>query len=572
MKRWRRLGLQSQIFTFHLIATIFLVLIMGLTLLYSMPGIIVKEVAKTTAASIDKSGSQLEMYVKQMKGVSDLLANSPQVKRYLGGKESESDQGDIETIIASILQIDTEIASIILIGPNDRMISNEKNLDGHFSDTLKEQTWYKEALTSNMPVLTSARMQEFSMDKDNWVISIGCEVKDTDGTHLGVLRIDLTYKALETVLTDFDLGNNGFVFIVNDEKQVVYHKDTAYFIDEVKKNELVALLNMENDELLKEQKLIHSKKINNTNWLLVGVSTLDSATKMQNDIVLALFIMGSILLIITLYGSVIFAASVSKPIRQLEKIMKEVENGRFDLDFHILGSAEVQHLSQHFKSMVRQIQKLMDEIKTKEKTLRISELKTLHSQINPHFLYNTLDTIVWLAELGSYEQVVSVSKAMANFFRLSLRGGSEFTTVREELEHVRQYLVIEKERYQDKLSYEIFADESLYEINIPKIILQPIVENAIDHGIRKLPNNGMIRIEALKTDTGIQFYVEDNGVGFDSAVPIKREESKRLGGVGLQNVDERIKLYYGQSFGIKIESFLGKGTKIVIELGTTITK
>jgi two-component system, sensor histidine kinase YesM len=165
-------------------------------------------------------------------------------------------------------------------------------------------------------------------------------------------------------------------------------------------------------------------------------------------------------------------------------------------------------------------------------------------------------------------KVVSVSKAMASFFRLSLRGGSELTTVQDELEHVKQYLLIQKERYQDKLSFEIHADESLLEISIPKIILQPLVENSIYHGIRKLPGMGFISIGAAKTDYGLMFTVDDNGVGFNTEIPLQRETTNRLGGVGLQNVDERIRLYYGDGFGLDIESTLGKGTKVTLRLGS----
>jgi len=161
---------------------------------------------------------------------------------------------------------------------------------------------------------------------------------------------------------------------------------------------------------------------------------------------------------------------------------------------------------------------------------------------------------------------------MASFFRLSLRGGSELTTVRDELEHVRQYLLIQKERYQEKLSFEIQADERLQELSIPKIILQPLVENAIHHGIRSLRGKGLIRIKTEKTEEGILLSVEDNGLGFDTKVPLKRDESARLGGVGLQNVDERIKLYYGDDYGLDLESTPGKGTKVKLRLGYSLTK
>lgn len=572
MKRWYSLGLRTQILTFYLIGIAVIVVVMGVTLFYSTSRIITKEVAKTTETAIDKSGSQLEMYINRLKGLSDLLAENPQIGRFFGqsrtnGDGKQRDKSDIEALITSILKSDKEIEAIILVGADGKVISNEKNLNMNFAGNVREQEWYKDTLKEMMPILTSARMQEFSMDKDNWVVSLGHEIKNEQGQHIGILRIDLRYKAVEAILKDLDLGFKGFAFIMNDKNEVVYHKDTSFFRDNKKILQLQNIIEMKDSELSKLQMLTHRYKLKNTDWLLVGVATLDSAVQMQNDIVLALWILGTIMLIFTLGSSSLFAASVSKPVRKLEKIMTQVEDGIYNADFSIKGSAEIESLSKRFKSMMKEIQKLMDEIRTKEKSLRVSEIKTLHSQINPHFLYNTLDTIVWMAELGDMDKVVSVSKAMASFFRLSLRGGSELTNVRDELEHVKQYLLIQKERYQDKLSFDIHADESLFDISIPKIILQPLVENSIYHGIRNLAGMGNIIIEAIKTEYGLLLTVEDNGVGFNVEVPRKNEAASPLGGVGLQNVDERIRLYYGEGFGLNLTSIPGKGTKVLLKLG-----
>ena len=293
---------------------------------------------------------------------------------------------------------------------------------------------------------------------------------------------------------------------------------------------------------------------------------------MENDVILMLWIVGSILLVVTISAGTYFANNITTPLKKLEKSMDSLENYKNNIgDFQNLdGNLEIESLSSHFIDMTKNINRLMNENSEKEKALRISELKTLHSQINPHFIYNTIDTIVWLAEFGNNEKVVDVSKAMAKFFRLSLRGGSEFTTVRDELEHVRQYLYIQKERYQEKLDYEINFEEEILDVNIPKIILQPLVENSIYHGIRRKKGNGRIVINANKDGDKLILSVSDNGNGFDSSVLVKRSEELRLGGVGLNNIDERIKLYYGDGFGIKIDNSLNEGAKVEIILGNFI--
>ncbi|WP_430510400.1 sensor histidine kinase [Gottfriedia solisilvae] len=194
----------------------------------------------------------------------------------------------------------------------------------------------------------------------------------------------------------------------------------------------------------------------------------------------------------------------------------------------------------------------------------------LHSQINPHFLYNTLDTIVWMTEFEEKERVISITKALAKFFQLSLSGGNEFTTIQNEIEHVKQYLFIQKERYGEKLSYSIDYNPALNDVKIPKILLQPIVENAIYHGIRESDENGEITIRLEKDHKDILFFIQDNGIGFDTTKlnAINKMKTAKLGGIGISNVNKRIKLYYGESYGISIQSIIGKGTKVMIRIKT----
>lgn len=575
MKPWRLWGIRTQILVFYLAATLFIVGAMGLALFFSTTRIVSQEVAKTTATAIDKSGRQLEMYIDQLKGLSDLLAESPQVHRYFGQSSPDDVAGDerrdIERMIQGMLNTNPEIASIILIGAKGQLITNEQNLEMHYSGDIQDQEWYQEALGSTMPILTSARMQEFSMDKDNWVISLGRELTDQnqEKKHLGVLRIDLKYDAIESILKDMSLGQEGYSYILNQSQQVVYHPNPQYFSQEEKRLELIDMLEMEGNELSREYKLTHRYNLNNSDWVLVGVASLDGVRRMEAEIIIVLVVLGSVLLLAAFGSSAIYASSVARPIRQLEKAMEEVEKGSLATEVGVVGSAEIASLSTHFLSMLDRIRELMQEIRNKEQFLRASELKTLYSQINPHFLYNTLDTIVWLAEFGNTERVISVSKAMARFFRLSLRGGSETTTVRDELDHVRQYLFIQKERYQDKLSYEIQAEDGLMDISIPKILLQPLVENAIYHGLRKMPGGGMIRITARKGEKDeLLLAVEDNGGGFEDAE--KGKDPLRLGGVGLKNVAERIRLYYGEDYGLSIANRPGQGATIILRLKTTL--
>ena len=583
LQPWRKQSLRTQILVFVVLVSVLIVALMGAALFYSTSAIITGEASDATAMAIDGGGHQLEMFVDQLKGITGILVENPQVRRYFGLPEPETgalsgDRDDIDALIASLLHANTNIVSIFLVGADGWIITNETDLDMSFTGSIQDQEWYKAALASDMPILTSARMQDFSMDKEGWVISLGREIMDDQNQPAGILRIDLKYQAIESVLRSLDLGANGYAFILNDDGQVVYHRDPTFFASEEKRQQLLHVLDMPDPELIKQGRLIHKYHLTNADWLLVGVASLDGVARMQRDIFVVLWILGSILFMVTLISISLFARRVTQPIRRLEQAMAEVEQSLSILDgkagqdmplisTDVAGSAEIESLSHHFQSMMERIRSLMAEIRRQEQVLRRSELDTLYSQVNPHFLYNTLDTIVWLAELGSIDRVIATCKAMARYFRLSLRGGSTTTTVRNELDHVRQYLLIQKERYQEKLSFEITADESLMDISMPRILLQPLVENAINHGIRRLPGNGLIQITAAAAgDADLLLSVHDNGPGFDRAVPVQRNDPERLGGIGLQNVAERVRLYYGDGYGLTIESEPGVGSTVSLRL------
>ena len=279
-------------------------------------------------------------------------------------------------------------------------------------------------------------------------------------------------------------------------------------------------------------------------------------------------LVGMILFIIAAFSVALFAGRITIPFQRLEKAMQNIEHGLKEIPIDEKGCFEAQSLAKHFNSMIVQIEKLMQEITEKEKHLRVTEISALHSQINPHFLYNTLDTIVWMAEFNDSEKVIEITKALAQFFRLSLSGGNEMTTVENELHHVRQYLFIQKERYGDKLNYNIVCDQSIRNVRMPKILLQPIVENALYHGIRSIPHNGHIHISAIASGEDVELIVRDNGQGFNvkQLSTDTTEKRTKLGGVGIQNVDQRIKLYYGSNYGITINSSPTIGTTVTIKI------
>lgn len=561
--------LRVQIALHYIVSSVLTLLFIGIILYFSIASIVQKEATTNTENAVEQSGMYIDLYIDRLKALSWLLAENPQLVDYFSSTDRQQvDKEMILSMIDTSIATDPFIESIVIVSKDGQIISNESGLSMSMSSNMMKEAWYVSAINNgDVPVLTSARMQDFSMDKDNWVISLSREIKNEQGRNIGVLLIDVQYKVIEDYLENLDLGHTGFSFILNANHEVVYHEDPAYFQNEIKQQALyeIALDPAAYDQT--EKTFTHLYSLRNADWIFAGVSSQDELTAIKNKLFNIFILFGFGFLVIATVSVVLFTGRITTPFRKLEQAMQDIEQGLTEIPIDSKGCYEAQSLSRHFNGMMMEIRKLMQEITDKEKDLRRSEISTLHSQINPHFLYNTLDTIVWMAEFNDSEKVIEMTKALAQFFRLSLSGGNELTTVENELDHVRQYLFIQKERYGDGLIYTIDYDPSLSRVQMPKIILQPIVENALYHGIRGLDRQGVIEVRAEMDGDQVIFTVRDNGDGFDKDALLQNTTNQmtKLGGVGIKNVDERIQLYYGQKYGVNIHSdHNGTTVRIVI--------
>ncbi len=297
-------------------------------------------------------------------------------------------------------------------------------------------------------------------------------------------------------------------------------------------------------------------------------------TTMFSYIFIAAIAVGLLVVFISYYIS----QSITRPVRELSKATEKVARGDLSVRAGIdTGSSEIAVLSESFNEMIDRISRLLDQVRTEQESLRRAELELLQSQINPHFLYNTLDTIVWLAEAGDQARVVSMVGSLSKFFRASLGQGKDQVTVKDEIDHVRSYLEIQQVRYQDILDYSIDVPQEVYDSPVPKITLQPLVENALYHGIKNKRGRGRITITGKSENNCIYIYIEDNGMGMTQDRLEKVSEkmndpdlfknAEDKGDVfGLSNVNERIKLMFGTRYGIHIDSVYGEGTTVTILL------
>ncbi|MDX9777017.1 MAG: sensor histidine kinase, partial [Petrimonas sp.] len=267
-------------------------------------------------------------------------------------------------------------------------------------------------------------------------------------------------------------------------------------------------------------------------------------------------------------------ASINKPIKRLENLSKRIAEGDFTVRVKLPQVSELDGLTDNLNIMAVKIQALIAENVRKQQNLQKSEMKALQAQITPHFLYNTFDTIVWLAEENKNDQVIEITRSFSNFFRISLNKGKDFLTVSEEFEHVRSYLIIQKIRYRDILDYEIEYPPEMANFQILKLLLQPLIENALYHGIKNKRGRGLLAVKGWRENERLCFSVKDNGIGMreEQLANIMKQingsgDPEDLSNVyGLYNVNKRLELYYDTSTKLKITSRYNEGTTVFFSI------
>lgn len=448
-------------------------------------------------------------------------------------------------------------------------------------DVTREE-WFQNTLrrTDNLHFSTPHVQYIFDANENQyrWVITLSRAVEITHGTSTdqGVLLIDISYGSLQQLLDNITLGNGGYLYMMSSSGELIYHPQMQ-LIDagQMEENTDAAASYRDGNyqEIYQgEKRDVTVKSVGYTGWKIIGV-TPEKGFSLNNlkTQLFVIFIVAFFLFILVIINAYI-SSRITNPIKELEKSVNALEAGELDTEVYTGGSYEIQHLGRSIGDMAERIQVLMDDIVTEHESKRKSEFDTLQSQINPHFLYNTLDIIVWMIENEQKNEAVKVVTALARFFRISLSKGKNIIPVRDELEHVRNYLMIQQMRFKNKFTYRIEPEEGTSDFASLKLMLQPLVENAIYHGMEFMDGDGEILITVRMENGDLWFSIQDNGLGMtkeqaDSLLTENAHVSSRHGsGIGVKNVNERIRLYFGESYGLTIDSEPDVGTVVRIHL------
>lgn len=558
----KRYSLFVQMVVYIAMTMLILLGIVGAAYYHTTSSLIREMTEKSTQNTISQSGQFVQSYLEKLKGTTSGLARNDLVKTYAKDSTAENEQ-HLRKLFDTILLTDHDLVSALLVTKSGYLVATDEASSMKTSSDMMKEAWYQAAIQEHaMPVLTPAR-QNLSESNDKWVVSITQEVVDSQGNNLAVLRLDIAYDTLSRYLDRLQLGADGFTFIINSKHEFVYHPKKSVYSSSQEMKALEPYILTKDGYVNQGASYAYQYQIPESDWVVIGVASLENLHQLQGQMLMSFVVTGLLALGICLLGIWAILRHWLKPLRDLQETILAIGDGDASLRAKEEGAPELVDLAHHFNRMLDQIDKLMLAVKEEEQNVRNYELQALSSQINPHFLYNTLDTIVWMAEFNDSEKVVEVTKSLAKYFRLALNQGNEQIALKDEIDHVRQYLFIQKQRYGDKLTYEIEEDERYDHFQLPKLVLQPLVENAIYHGIKEIKGQGLVRVSVKEKDNFLVISISDNGRGF-IAQDTTENLLVKLGGVGLTNVHQRLRLQFGEQYQMQIDS--KKGSHTIISL------
>lgn len=569
---------------------------LGVLIAWTTDNIIEKQVNEHTSQLIGNVNKSLEVYAGNLQNITYFISFNPQVKRYLYNEtvNQDTEEYDIRKFLQGFTTLYSEVAGIMVVNASGNYISNE--MYARTSRSLTEEDWYKEAVAqkgifklighpSGRNVTTHVNY------KDEDIVSVVRAILDPESQEIkGVVLIDLKLRVIAETVKDVNLGKSGYLMVIDDKGDNIFTPQlpAEHTFD---RNWITDSASGTFSKVIKGKKMqFIYRKSPFTNWTTVGVFSTQETVMEVREIRLYLITFVFVVCLLGIAASYYLSYTISWPIWQLMSFMRRAEEGNLTIRFKGTRQDEVGMLGRSFNAMLAQITKLISLVEEEQRKKREAELRSLQAHIKPHFLYNTLDTIQWLARKNGAHEVTEVVDSLSRLFRIGLSKGNEIIPLLDEFEHVKSYLIIQKMRYKDKLNYTIQVDPLLQHLYVLKLLLQPVVENAIYHGIKQRRGPGTINIRGYKENERIVMEISDNGAGMseeklmqlrrvlgNAASKLEQTEPNSLSvegheiavvssgeGYGLANVQERLRLSFGETYGIQIHSLPGKGTTVVI--------
>ena len=424
------------------------------------------------------------------------------------------------------------------------------------------------ARASDGPYMSTPHVETIFESYYPWVVTMTAPLEQ--GGEAAWVSLDLSFSNISNHINNVGIGQRGYCFLMDRMGNIMYHPQQLLLYAGLKSEDTAALAALKDGTYVEDTVIYAVTSVEDSSWRVVGVSFVDELVNRSVREMIGISAgLAGLVLAAALLTSWILSRMLSRPLWGLASAMERFERDADHFSYRpVGGTREVRELSQSFGHMVLRIQQLMSTVRQEEINLRKTELKALQAQINPHFLYNTLDSIAWMCERGRNADAVNMVHALARLFRISISRGHELIPIAKEIEHAESYLQIQKYRYKNQFTYEFDVDPGCLDYYCNKITLQPIIENSINHGLDLLVEEGRIQVEVLQDGEDILFRVRDNGVGMsqEQVDAILEQDPEDRTGIGIRNVNDRLRIYFGAPYGLNITSELDVGTCVEIRM------
>ena len=518
----------------------------------------VQSARTTSAQAVSQVSNTVENYLKDMTQSMELV------------KQSMSESADSrDRLLSAFLNFRPDVVAVTSYSPSGVLLDCWA-LDREPREIIYENLSFNLELAraSSSSYLTAPHVETIFESYYPWVVTMTAPLDK--GGQASWVSLDLSFSSISSYINNVSIGQRGYCFLMDRAGNIVYHPQQQLLYAGLKTENTGALAALEDGAYADDTVIYSITSVGDSGWRVVGVSYVDELVNRNvSEMIRLSLLLGAAVLGAAILASWLLTRLLTRPLRGLATAMESFETDADHFTYRpVGGTREVQELSQSFEHMVLRVQQLMSTVREEEVNLRKTELKALQAQINPHFLYNTLDSIAWMCEQGRNADAVKMVHALARLFRISISKGHELIPIAKEIEHAESYLQIQKYRYKNQFTYEFHVDPQCLDYYCNKITLQPIIENAINHGLDLLVDEGRIDVRVCQDGEDIVFYVQDNGVGMsqEQIQAIMQRGPKDRTGIGIKNVNDRLKIYFGKRYGLQITSEPDVGTCVEIRM------
>lgn len=572
-----------------LLFTMVPLLILGVISYLVSSDILKNELNGSMIKAQDKLTANIDLNLNVLIGAVVSLSNDQKIKSYI---QDPSDPSPENRENEKGIYINTQLKDLIIslkfpvqafiIDYQGMVYGNKDYLTPQQSVSIASRItgseWYKKLFRYDDSVFWIGRLKTYDdQSGGEYLLYFGKNILDGDD-YLGTVIFGLQEYFISKQINQLKISDESTVLVVDEAGNLIVKSEDSNpespfgdigFLTEVMKNNSGSY----STHIREKKHMVNFQTLAYFGWKVVAITPEDSIYRKMYFIRNTTFVLMILSFVLILASILIIRRSIVSPIIHLSRLMKKVRQGNLEVASQIVRSDEIGILSDGFNSMVREIRSLIEAIKADEQTKRELEFKVLQAQIKPHFLYNTLNSIKWMAEIKHEKNIVRAVTTLVKMMEYTMNERNTPVTLKQELEYIRSYLHLSNIRYGNNIDSEVEIEEELQEAGMPKLILQPIVENSVTHGLIRIQGRGRIRVSAIKTGPDLLITVEDNGIGMEEQTAARlpdpkyiRPKSDKPGGMGLRNVNERLKIEYGDQYGLRLHSSPGNGTRVQILL------